>query len=329
MGFPGFKLDVGSIRKSPAPEATEVYDILILGGGPASMCAAIYAARKVLNIAVITRDFGGQMLETSMVENWLGFQAIEAKDLLSRFEEHVKSYQIPVSMGPAITRVHKEDDEFKVELEDGKVFSGRACVFALGKRHRNLGIPGEKELTGRGVAYCATCDAPFFKKKKVVIAGGGNSAFTTAIDLIKVDAEITMVNFVKGWQADNALQSRVTGYEKIRMLDYHEIVSIQGKDRVESVTVKDRQTGEQEEIEAEGVFVEIGLISNTGPVEGLLDLNDAGEVEVDCSCRTAVEGMFAAGDVTTVPFQQIVIAAGEGSKAALAAYDYLIQKQMV
>jgi len=329
MDFPSFSLDTSLLEEAREPEPEATYDLLILGGGPAAMSAAVYAARKMMNLAVITKDFGGQVRETSEVENWLGFQSINAKDLADRFEEHVKGFDIAVSLGTATTEVTKEGDTFKIRTDSGKTYSSRALILATGKRHRPLNVPGEKELVGRGVAYCATCDAPFFKGKKVVVAGGGNSAFTTAVDLLKVGAEVTLVNFIKGWQADEALQERVKETSKVSLLDYHQVVRIEGKDRVTAVVVKNRESEREERLDAGGVFVEIGLLPNNESVRNLVELNEHGEVIVDCSCRTSVEGLFGAGDVTAVPHKQIVIAAGEGAKAALSAYDYLINKSLL
>ena len=329
MDFPAFSLDTSLLEKAkePAPEVT--YDLLILGGGPAAMSAAVYAARKMMNLAIITKDFGGQVRETSEVENWLGFQSINAKDLADSFEEHVKGFDIPVSLGASITEVKREADAFKVRTDDGKIYSSRTLIIATGKRHRPLNVPGEKDLVGRGVAYCATCDAPFFKGKKVVVAGGGNSAFTTAVDLLKVGADVIVVNFIKGWQADEALQQRAKQTGKVSLLDYHQVVRIEGKDRVTGVVIKNRENEKEEKINANGVFVEIGLLPNNEPVKNLVELNEQGEVIVDCSCRTSIEGLFGAGDVTTVPHKQIVISAGEGAKAALSVYNYLINKSLI
>ena len=329
MDFPAFSLDTSLLEKAkePAPEVT--YDLLILGGGPAAMSAAVYAARKMMNLAIITKDFGGQIRETSEVENWLGFQSINAKDLADSFEEHVKGFDIPVSLGASITEVKREADAFKVRTDDGKIYSSRTLILATGKRHRPLNVPGEKDLVGRGVAYCATCDAPFFKGKKVVVAGGGNSAFTTAVDLLKVGAEVIVVNFIKGWQADEALQQRAKQTGKVSLLDYHQVVRIEGKDRVTGVVIKNRENEKEEKINANGVFVEIGLLPNNEPVKNLVELNEQGEVIVDCSCRTSIEGLFGAGDVTAVPHKQIVISAGEGAKAALSVYNYLINKSLI
>ena len=329
MDFPTFSLDTSFLEQAKEPGLDVIYDLLILGGGPAAMSAAVYAARKMMKLAIITKDFGGQVRETSEVENWMGFQSINAKDLADMFEEHVKSFDIPVSLGPATTECKKEADTFRVQTEDGRVFSSRSVIVATGKRHRWLEVPGEKELAGRGVAYCATCDAPFFKGKRVVVAGGGNSAFTTAVDLLKVGAEVTLVNFIKGWQADAALQARLKQTDQVSLLDHHQVVRIEGKDRVTGVVVKDRENDREDKLDADGIFVEIGLIPNSESVKDLVELNEQGEVIVDCSCRTSVEGLYGAGDVTTVPHKQIVIAAGEGAKAALSAYDYLIKNSLL
>ena len=329
MDFPSFSLDTSLLEEAKEPEPEVTYDLLILGGGPAAMSAAVYAARKLIKLAIITKDFGGQVRETSEVENWLGFQSINAKDLVDMFQEHVKGFDIPVSIGPATVEVKRDVDFFKVRTDDGRIYSGRTLILATGKRHRLLNVPGEKELVGRGVAYCATCDAPFFKGKKVVVVGGGNSAFTTARDLLKVEAGVTLVNFNKGWRADEALKQRVRQTDKVSLLDYHQVVRIEGRDRVTAVVVRNREDEEEEKLDASGVFVEIGLLPNNESFKDLVELNEQGEVIVDCSCQTNVEGVFGAGDVTTVPHKQIVIAAGEGAKAALSVYNYLTNKSFI
>ena len=329
MDFPSFSLDTSLLEEAKEPEPEVTYDLLILGGGPAAMSAAVYAARKLIKLAIITKDFGGQVRETSEVENWLGFQSINAKDLVDMFQEHVKGFDIPVSIGPATVEVKRDVDFFKVRTDDGRIYSGRTLILATGKRHRLLNVPGEKELVGRGVAYCATCDAPFFKGKKVVVVGGGNSAFTTAMDLLKVEAGVTLVNFNKGWRADETLKQRVRRTDKVSLLDYHQVVRIEGRDRVTAVVVRNREDEEEEKLDASGIFVEIGLFPNNESFKDLVELNEQGEVIVDCSCQTSVEGVFGAGDVTTVPHKQIVIAAGEGAKAALSAYNYLTNKSFI
>jgi len=283
----------------------------------------------MMTCAVITKDFGGQVRETSEVENWLGFQNINAKDLADSFEEHVKSFDIPVKLGTTITAVTKQGDTFTLSTDEGISYQSHTVLLSTGKRHRPLNVPGEKELVGKGLAYCATCDAPFFKKKEVVVAGGGNSAFTTTLDLLKVEASVTMVNAIKGWQADTSLVERVKRNNTVTLLDNYEITRIEGNDQVTGVLVKDRKSGTEKHLAANGIFVEIGLLPNSELVKDLVALNEHGEVVVDCSSQTSIEGFYAAGDVTTVPHKQIVIAAGEGAKAALSAYDYLMRKSLI
>ncbi|MBN2283894.1 MAG: FAD-dependent oxidoreductase [Deltaproteobacteria bacterium] len=329
MDLPEFELDTSVLEDAAVPAEDRTYDLLIVGGGPAAMSAAIYAARKMLSLAVVTKDFGGQMLETSDVENWLGFQSISGRELAGMFGEHVKSFDISVRMNTAVREVQKEGGLFSVITADGRSYRGHAVVVATGKRHRSLNVPGEKELVGKGVAYCATCDAPLFKEKRVVVAGGGNSAFTTAADLLKVGAQVILVNFLKGWQADGSLYERVSRYPGVDFLENTEVVRIEGADRVEAVVVKGRDDGDEKRIDAAGLFVEIGLLPNSDSVKDLVRLNDAGEIIVDCACRTSVKGLFGAGDVTTVPHKQIVISAGEGAKAALSAYEYLMDERLI
>jgi alkyl hydroperoxide reductase subunit F len=329
MELPGLILDISSISPLRKADHNTVYDMLILGGGPAAMSAVVYAARKMINLAVITIDFGGQINETSDVENYLGFQSIKARDLVAKFQEHAVSFDIPVSIGPSIVEVKKKENIFEVLIEDGTFFSGHSVIFATGKRPRPLTVPGEKQLVGKGIAYCATCDAPLYKDKKVMIVGGGNSAFTTAIDLLRLNAEAILINFISGWQADETLQQRVKKYEKVQFLDYHEVLRIEGKDKLEAAVIRNRKTSEEKRVDVDGVFVEIGLLPNSDPVKNLVELNKHGEVIVDCFCRTNVPGLFAAGDVTNVPHKQIIISAGEGAKAALSSYDYLIEKSQI
>jgi NADH-dependent peroxiredoxin subunit F len=325
LDFPGIVLDTSVFSGQKKPDSETVYDMLILGGGPAAMSAIVYAARKMLSLAVITLDFGGLMRETTGIENYLGFQSINASDLVARFEDHVRSFDIAVSLGIAVKEVKKNNGIFAVHMEDGILFSGKTVLFCLGERHRLLSVPGENEFYGKGLSYCATCDAPLFKGKKVMIVGGGNSAFTTAFDLMRVDARIVLVNFVEGWQAEKTLRQRVGKYDRMEFLDYHEVVGIGGKGRVEEAVVRNRKTGEEKRMPVDGVFVEIGLLPNSDPVKNLVKLNDQGEVVIDCACRTNMPGLFSAGDVTHVPHKQIIISAGEGAKAALTAYKYLIE----
>jgi alkyl hydroperoxide reductase subunit F len=329
MDFGSFSLDAASLEPPERPDPAIVYDMLILGGGPAAISAAIYAARKMLRIAMISMELGGQVGSTSEIENYAGFQSVSGQDLVSRFVEHMRNFKVPAALGDRIALVKKDGGTFKVKLEGGGEYSGKTVLYALGKAHRKLDVPGENELAGRGVAYCSICDAPFFKGKRVVVAGGGNSAFTSALDLLKAGAEIAMVNYTEGWQADPVLVQAVERTGTVKRLDMHQVTAISGTELVTGVKIRDRRTGNESGIPADGVFVEIGMTPNTAPIKGLAKLSPSGELEVDSHCRTSVEGLFGAGDATTVPYNQIVISAGEGAKAALSAYDYLVSKGLV
>ena len=329
MTMPGFSLDFSSLSAARLPDPGKSYDILVLGGGPAGLSASIYAARKIVDLAVLTVNFGGQMLDTSEIENYLGFTSIDAQELAGRFKEHVTRFDIPIAQGVAVKKVRRDGDFFVADMEDAAAYRGRSIVYATGMRHRRLGVPGEAELTGRGVAYCATCDAPFYRDKRVVVAGGGNSAFTSARDLLKLNARVTIVNAAKGWQADPALIERVREMGGAERLEGHRVVRIEGEGRVEAVVVQDTATGDEKRLPADGVFVDIGWVPNSDPLKGLALLSPRGEVQIDCTSATSVPGIFAAGDVTTVPHKQIIISAGEGAKAALSAYAYLAGKGLL
>ena len=335
---------LSSVGEGTSPDPGVVYDLLVIGGGPAAMTAAVYAARKMLKLAVLTDEFGGQVADTSEIENYMGFQMVTGQELTEKFVKHMKSFDVPCAQGEKVAKVTSEKATSKGGLfaatregrrsgslegpagpngRGGDVFRARTVVFAAGRRYRRLGVSGEEKFTGRGVSYCAICDAPFFRNKRVVVAGGGNSAFTAAIDLLKLASEVTLVNVTPGWQADPIMFDPVSAHESVTLLDNHEITRIEGDRKVEKVHVRDLGSGGEKAIAADGVFVEIGGVPNSEPVRGLAGLTGGGELVVDCHCRTNVEGLFGAGDVTTVPYKQIVISAGEGAKAALSAYDYL------
>jgi alkyl hydroperoxide reductase subunit F len=266
------------------------------------------------------------MADTTRIENYTGFQMVGGRELTDKFLEHVKHFGMPIAQGRRIARVTRENGLFSAAQEDGQAFRGKTVVFATGRSYRRLGVPGEQELAGHGVSYCVICDAPFFAGKRVVVAGGANSAFTAARDLLKIAREITLVNIAPGWQADESLMKPVIARESVKLLDNHEITRIEGQGNVQTVLVRSRASGEEKTIEADGVFVEIGGTPNSEPVRGLADLNEAGELIVDCRAQSSVEGLFGAGDVTTVPYKQIIISAGDGSKAALSAHDYLTKR---
>lgn len=232
-------------------------------------------------------------------------------------------------IGEEVDGVKVEDGVIKIHTKRGKEVAGRAAIIASGKRSRQLNVPGERELVGRGVSYCAVCDAPLFSGMDVAVVGGGNSAATATIDLIKIANKIYVINLRKSWKADQVLVEEVEKSEKVIELFGYEVKEILGKDRVEGIVVKCLSTQQVEKLRVQGVFVEIGLIPNSELVRGLVELNKDGEIVVDCACRTSVPGIFAAGDVTTVPEKQIIVAAGEGSKAALSAYNYMLANKLL
>ncbi len=313
---------------SQAVESGRKYELIIIGGGPAGLTAGVYAARKMLNTLLISTDIGGQLLLTSEVENYLGFYYIEGMELVQKFEEQIHRHPIDMDLGQTVARVEHDPPGFRVLTESGKVFKTLTVVVATGKRSRELTVPGERELVGRGVSYCATCDAPLFSGKDVAVIGGGNSALTAVNDLLNIGAtKIHVVNIRDTLQADPILIEKTRNPEKVNLFSSHEVVEIRGVGgRVANIAIQDRRTGKTQTLEVEGVFIEIGLIPNSECVRGLVKMNQWGEIVTDCYARTSVPGVFAAGDVTTVPEKQIIVAAGDGCKAALAAYAYLLHR---
>lgn len=304
----------------PPARPDKEYQLAIIGGGPAGLTAAVYAARKRTDTVLLTHDLGGQVMWTSSVENYPGFQFIQGRELIEKFKTQVQQFPIDVSLGFKVVSVEPIDKGYKISLEDGSHFTARSLIIATGKKYRNLNVPGEKELIGKGVAFCATCDAPLFGGKTVAVVGGGNSALTAAKDLMSYAEKIYLINISSEVQGDPVLLEPIKKSDKVEFLLNTTVLSIQGTGRVESITVS--KNG-QRIIDVSGVFVEIGLIPNSELFKGLVEMNENGEIMVDCACRTSRAGVFAAGDVTTVPEKQIVVAAGEGAKAALSAYEWL------
>jgi len=299
-----------------------MYDLIIVGGGPAGMTAAVYAARKRLNTLLLSKDVGGQVLWTMGVENYMGYQYIEGPELMQKFEEQVKQFPLDQKIGQGASTLSRVDVGFEVRAEGGESYQARAVIVATGKRPRQLNVPGEERLKGRGVTYCAICDGPIFAGEKVAVIGGGNSALEAAYDMVKIGDHVYLVSTTP-LTGDQVLIEKVKEASNLTTLLEHEVLSIEGSNRVESLTVRDLKTGAEKKLEVGGVFVEIGLIPNSDVVRDIVKLNRLGEIEVNCACETGVPGLFAAGDVTNVPEKQIVVAAGEGAKAALAAHKYL------
>lgn len=303
-----------------------LYDVIIIGGGPAGLSAAIYAVRKVLKTLLVSKDIGGQVTWTYDVDNYLGFSQIETADLISKFEEHVQKYGAERLVGVEVKALELTGKIKKVITGDGKTYLAKTIIIATGKRPRPLGVPGEKEFIGMGVTYCSTCDAPLFADLDVAVAGGGNSALEAVIDLMKVARKVYMVSLTP-LTGDQILQDKVVSSPKVEVFTEHEILRIVGDSAVEGLEIKSLRTGEDRRFSVAGIIVEIGLLPNSGLVVDTIETNRVGEIVIDSRCGTGVSGVFACGDVTDVPFKQVIVAAGEGAKAALSAYDYIIKQR--
>ena len=299
-----------------------MYELIIVGGGPAGLAAAVYAARKLLNTLLITVDIGGQVNWTNGVENYLGYQFIEGDELISKFQQQVNQFPIDQKIGQNVTQVKKIDGGFEVIDEKGDKFQGKAVILASGKRPRRLNVTGEIELTGRGVTYCSICDGPDFTGQKVAVIGGGNSAIEATLDMVKAAEHVDMVS-VTPLTGDPIMIEKLSEAKNLTIYTEHQTEKILGESRVEGIIIKDTKTGNSKQLDVTGVFVEIGLVPNSDMVKDLVKLNQMGEVPINVYCETEVPGFFAAGDVSTAPEKQIIIAAGEGAKAALQAHRYL------
>ena len=301
-----------------------MYELIIIGGGPAGMTAAVYAARKKINTLLISCDIGGQGLTTWLVENYMGYQFIEGHELMQKFEEQVKQFptDVKVEVGKKAERLSRVDGGFEVRTDRGETYQAKVVILATGKRPRQLNVPGEKELIGRGVTYCAICDGPLFADVKVAVIGGGNSALEAADDMVKIADHVYLISLTP-LTGDQILINKVKSASNLTIFLEHEVLEIKGKNSVEGIRIQDLKSKREKELEVGGIFVEIGLMPNSELVKELVTLNRLGEIEVNCGSETGVPGFFAAGDVTSVPDKQIVVAAGEGAKAALQAHRYL------
>ena len=299
-----------------------MYDLMVIGGGPAGLCASVYAARKQLNMLLSSGDIGGQVNLTMGVENYLGYQFIEGVELIDKFQAQVAKFPVDQKIGDKVARLEVIDKGFEATTEAGAAYQSKTVILATGKRPRQLGIPGEKELTGRGVTYCAICDGPIFAGQRVAVVGGGNSAVEAALDMAKIAEHVSLVSLTP-LTADPVLVNQLSGLKNLTSFIEYETEKINGEGLVEGIEIKNSKSGETEQLEVTGVFIEIGLIPNSDAVKDLIYLNKLGEVPVSCYCETTVPGLYAAGDVTDVPEKQIIIAAGEGAKAALQVHRYL------
>jgi len=320
------KLDTGAGARAAKELANKpVYDMLIVGGGPAAAAAAIYSARKGISTGVVAERFGGQVLDTLAIENFVSVQETEGPKFATALEQHVKSYEVDImDVQRAEALIPGRINE--VHLANGAVLKAKTIVLATGARWREINVPGEREYRNHGVAYCPHCDGPLFKGKRVAVIGGGNSGVEAAIDLAGIVREVTLFEFGAQLRADEVLQRKLRSLANVTIVTQAQTTEITGDGKkVNGLVYKDLRSGETKTVELEGVFVQIGLVPNTEWLKGTVELSKHGEIVVDARGATSVPGVFAAGDVTTVPFKQIVIAVGEGAKASLAAFDHLIR----
>ena len=323
------KLDTGAVaRTAEKIAAKEPFDVLVVGGGPAGAAAAIYAARKGIRTGIAAERFGGQVLDTLGIENFISVSRTEGPKLAAHLEEHVKDYEVDVmNLQKAVELIPANGSGLhEMKLEGGASLKAKTVILSTGARWRQMGVPGEDEYRNRGVAYCPHCDGPLFKGKRVAVIGGGNSGVEAAIDLAGIVAHVTLVEFDPQLRADAVLQTKLRSLPNVRVITSALSTEVLGDGaKVIGLRYRDRDTQEEHLIELEGIFVQIGLVPNTEWLDGVIALSPRGEIEVDARGATSVPGVFAAGDVTTVPYKQIVIAMGEGSKASLSAFDYLIR----
>ena len=323
------KLDTGSsARDAEKLKAKDTFDVLVVGGGPAGAAAAIYAARKGIRTGVAAERFGGQVLDTMAIENFISVKETEGPKLARALEEHVREYEVDIMNLQRASQLIPagEDGLHRVRFDNGGELKAKTLILATGARWREMNVPGEQEYRGRGVAYCPHCDGPLFKGKRVAVIGGGNSGVEAAIDLAGIVAHVTLLEFGEDLRADAVLQRKLNSLPNVRVLKMAQTTEVKGDgQKVTGLVYKDRSSEEMHSVELEGIFVQIGLLPNSEWLKGTLELSRFGEIIVDAKGQTSIPGVFAAGDVTTVPYKQIVIAVGEGAKASLSAFDHLIR----
>jgi alkyl hydroperoxide reductase subunit F len=316
----------GTEREARKIAAKEPFDVLIVGGGPAGAAAAVYAARKGIRTGIASERFGGQVLDTLGIENFVSVKETEGPKFALALEEHVRHYDVDIMNLQRAKALKPAAGMIEVELENGAALKARSVILSTGARWRKLGVPGEEQYRNKGVAYCPHCDGPLFKGKRVAVIGGGNSGVEAAIDLAGIVGHVTLVEFADQLRADAVLQRKLASMPNVTTILNAQTTEVTGDgQRANGLIYKDRATGQEHRIELEGVFVQIGLVPNTEWLKGSLELSRHGEIIVDDKGQTSVPGVFAAGDATTVPFKQIIIAAGDGAKAALGAFDHLIR----
>lgn len=324
-----FSLNLGALDEGKLVKIDEnkLYDVTVVGSGPAAVSSAIYAARKGLNVAMVGVKIGGQVLDTNEIENIIGTVSTTGAKFAETLEKHLKEHEIAFKEGHLVKEIKKDGKDKILVTDDGKSYKTKTVIVATGAKPRSLNIPGEAEYVGKGVHYCSTCDGPFYKGLDVAVIGGGNSGVEAALDLSGIAKSVTLIEFMPELKADKILQEKLAEQSNIKTILNSATVRVNGKEFVESIVYKSRETDEEKTLNVEGMFVEIGLSPRSEVVKGLVETNKIGEIVINPENNsTSVAGIFAAGDVTSIRQKQIIIAMGEGAKAALGAFEYLITK---
>lgn len=297
-----------------------IKDLIVIGAGPAGITAAVYAARKKLDFTVISRDIGGQAAWSGEIENYTGFQFITGPELALKFKDHLEKFSFDMKEGVGVNKIEKDDSNFKVSISKGEALICKTLVIASGKRPKLLNVPGEGKFKNKGLTYCATCDGPLFAGKNVAVIGGGNSGLDATMQMMRIAKKVYLINNGDKLTGDPVMQEKVKAAKNVEILHKTRVLEVSGDQFVKSLKVE--VDGKPQELAVEGIFVEIGLVPNSNFIE-FVEKNKHGEIVVNCAAETSIPAVFAAGDVTNVPEKQIVIAAGEGAKASLAAFKYL------
>ncbi len=321
------KLDVGAEkREAEKISAKDAFDVLVVGGGPAGAAAAIYAARKGIRTGVLAERFGGQVLDTLAIENFISVKETDGPKLAAGLEQHVREYEVDIMNLQRADALIPGERFHEVRTASGAVLRAKSVIVATGARWREMNVPGEREYRARGVAYCPHCDGPLFKGKRVAVIGGGNSGVEAAIDLAGIVAHVSLLEFDVKLRADAVLQKKLASLPNVTVITQAQTTEVHGDgQKVTGLSYKDRTNDEVKRVELEGIFVQIGLLPNTDWLKGTVALSNRGEIEIDARGQTSVPGVFAAGDATTVPYKQIIIAMGAGATASLGAFDHLIR----
>jgi NADH-dependent peroxiredoxin subunit F len=302
--------------------AGDIYDVLIIGAGPAGLTAGVYCARKLLKTMIISENIGGQALESWSIENYMGYRMVTGEDLMKKFEEQVQTLDVRLELD-RVTGISQEDGFFTVKTVSDAIIKAKSLILTQGKKPRKLGVANEEQYLGRGLSICSTCDGPLYAKKKIAVVGGGNSALQTAVEMSNIAESVSLI--VRRTIRADPVYTKM--FETKKNIDVHlnsEITALQGDKFLTGITVKNEK-GQEETMEMDGVFIEIGWLPNTDILDGFVELNDKKEIVVDINCHTTREGVFAAGDVTSVKSKQIIIASGDGAKAALEAHEYVMK----